>query len=471
MTFFKDIMNKKPCLQLELDEHSADAGVITRLEAFLESLKNCKGLVIESRKSKTGSRKSKIGNRKLYIPYMGDCSYGVAACFRAYGQPAEVMPLADEATLLQGRQFTTGKECLPCAITTGDMLKVIRTEGIDPDKTAFFMPGSSGPCRFGMYSHLHRLILRYAGVEGASVVAPNQDDNFYEEFTENIDGASTSRFLKDAWIATVGLDLLGKLILRLRPFAADAGLAQRVYERSLKRWTQAVENRHSFSRMRQLMESIADDFAAVELDRKVRKPRIGIVGEIYVRNHPFANANVIARLEELGAACALASLAEWIYYTNFTRGRMARRRWRVRNFFTNIIQNRLQHRLEQTLAKPLEERFGKLAEEPIGHVLELAAPYMHASFEGEAILSIGKMVEYHHQGFGGVVNVMPFSCMPSTVVSTQTRRVSADCGDMPILNLSFDGQEDSTLTTRLEAFVEQVRQRRTSGIEIPVLTV
>jgi len=322
-----------------------------------------------------------------------------------------------------------------------------------------------------MYSHLHRLILRYAGVEGASVVAPNQDDNFYEEFTENIDGASTSRFLKDAWIATVGLDLLGKLILRLRPFAADAGLAQRVYERSLKRWTQAVENRHSFSRMRQLMESIADDFAAVELDRKVRKPRIGIVGEIYVRNHPFANANVIARLEELGAACALASLAEWIYYTNFTRGRMARRRWRVRNFFTNIIQNRLQHRLEQTLAKPLEERFGKLAEEPIGHVLELAAPYMHASFEGEAILSIGKMVEYHHQGFGGVVNVMPFSCMPSTVVSTQARRVSADCGDMPILSLSSDGQEDSTLTTRLEAFVEQVRQRRTSGIEIPVLTV
>ncbi|MEE9370994.1 MAG: hypothetical protein V3W45_05930, partial [Sedimentisphaerales bacterium] len=73
---------------------------------------------------------------------------------------------------------------------------------------------------------------------------------------------------------------------------------------------------------------------------------------------------------------------------------------------------------------------------------------------------------YHHQGFGGVVNVMPFSCMPSTVVSTQTMRVSAECGDMPILNLSFDGQEDSTLTTRLEAFVEQVRQRQGASVSV-----
>jgi predicted nucleotide-binding protein (sugar kinase/HSP70/actin superfamily) len=85
---------------------------------------------------------------------------------------------------------------------------------------------------------------------------------------------------------------------------------------------------------------------------------------------------------------------------------------------------------------------------------------MHRSFEGEAILTVGKAIEYYHDGFDGVVNVMPFTCMPSTVVSSLSLRVSADCGDMPILNLSFDGQEDPTLTTRLEAFVEQVRQRQ-----------
>jgi len=92
--------------------------------------------------------------------------------------------------------------------------------------------------------------------------------------------------------------------------------------------------------------------------------------------------------------------------------------------------------------------------------LDAAAPYIDRSFEGEAVLSVGKIVEYHHRGVGGVINVMPFGCMPSTIVSTQSARLSRECGNMPILNLSFDGQEDPTLTTRLEAFVEQVRQRQ-----------
>jgi len=477
LTFFKDIMAQKPCLLLELDEHSADAGVITRLEAFLESLKHYRCL--PEKKSHIVKRpkvtESISRKRRLYIPYMGDCSYGVAACFRAYGQPAEVMPLADEETLLQGRAFTSGKECLPCAITSGDMLKVIRDEKFDPRKTAFFMPAASGPCRFGMYSCLHRLILRYAGAEDVPVIAPNQDSGFYREFTKDFKASVAGKFMKDVWVAVVGIDLLRKAVLHLRPLAVAPKGIQQVYEQSVKRWTQAVENRFSFSRMRRLMESIAEDFAVIKLDGEVQKPMIGIVGEIYVRSHPFANSNVIARLEELGAVCDLASLAEWVYYTNFTRSREARRRGQFRNWSINVFQDYLQHRIEKTLAVPLEKMLWhglparentakmavpQLAEGPVEHVIELARPYLHHSFEGEAILSIGKTVEYHHQGFGGVVNVMPFSCMPSTVVSSQTMRVSADCADMPILNLSFDGQDDSTLTTRLEAFVEQVRQRQ-----------
>ncbi|MHC4622398.1 MAG: acyl-CoA dehydratase activase [Planctomycetota bacterium] len=467
MTFFKDIMGHKPCLQLEIDEHSADAGVITRLEAFLESLKNYR---VEA-EPKEAAVKQPLGlnavsrERTLYIPYMGDCSYGVAACLKAHGQPAEVMPLADEVALLQGRAFTSGKECLPCAITSGDMLKVVEAEGFDPARAAFFMPAASGPCRFGMYNCLHRLILRYAGVGSVPVIAPNQDSSFYDELSKSL-GTPAARmlsgrgFMKEVWAAMVGIDLLRKLILRIRPFAADPRHAQDVYDRLLGQWLEAIEQRRRLPELRELMGTIADYFGALGLDAERRKPRIGIVGEIYVRSHPFANLDVIARLEELGAVCDLASLAEWVYYTNFTRSQAAKRRGQVRNLFTNRVQDYFQHKIERILAEPLEERFGRLAEEPVEHVLELARPYLDDSFQGEAILSIGKIVEYHNEGFGGVVNVMPFTCMPSTIVSTQTQRISADCGDMPILSLSFDGQEDPTLTTRLEAFVEQVRQRQ-----------
>ena len=121
MPFFKDIMGNKPCLQLEIDEHSADAGVVTRIEAFLESLKNYKQKTVSAETAETertnANTRDTLRKRTLYIPYMGDASFGMAACLRAYGQPAEVMPIADEAALMRGRAYTTGKECLPCAIT------------------------------------------------------------------------------------------------------------------------------------------------------------------------------------------------------------------------------------------------------------------------------------------------------------------------------------------------------------------
>jgi len=470
MTFFKDIMGKKPCLQLEIDEHSADAGVITRLEAFLESLKNYRAPEQPAPAAKGLAACRLSRERTLYIPYMGDAAYALAACFRAYGQPAEVIPLADEVTLLEGRAFTTGKECLPCTITTGDMLKLLKSDGVDPKRAAFFMPAASGPCRFGMYNCLHKLVLSYAGIEGVPVIAPNQDSSFYKEFMGSVDGSSVTGFLKSIWVAMVGADLLHKLILRIRPFAADAHHAQQVYEKLLKQWTEAVESRRSLGEMRELMGTIADYFEAVQLDTTVRKPKIGIVGEIFVRSHPFANMNIIARLEELGAVCDLASLAEWIYYTNFTRKKMAWRQRRLGDLLTNIMMNRLQHKIEGTLAEPLEARFGRLAEVPIEHVIERAGPYLHHSFEGEAILTVGKTVEYYHDGFGGVINAMPFTCMPSTVVSSISRRISADCGDMPILNLSFDGQEDPALTTRLEAFVEQVASRQQGTVTAAQVT-
>jgi predicted CoA-substrate-specific enzyme activase len=465
MPFFKDIMGEKPCLQLEIDEHSADAGVITRIEAFLESLKNYKfrPKTQDARPKTQDARQKK--KRTLYVPYMSDASYGLAACLRAYGQSAEVMPMADEQALMKGRAYTTGKECLPCAITSGEMLKVLGQEGVKPENVAFFMPSASGPCRFGLYHCMHDLVLKYAGLDEAIVIAPNQDSNFYSELVSSFSSSSLTSFMKGIWTAVVGIDILQKLILRIRPFAEEPKEAQQVYEKCLKRWVEQVEKRSRSSDMVRMFEQFAEEFAKVRMNHNVRKPRIGIVGEIYVRNHRFANLDIISRLEELGAACDLASLAEWIYYTNFTRSKMARRRREIKNFLNNEILNFFQHRIERTLAAPLEKKFGRLAEVHVEHVIELAKPYLDEAFEGEAILSIGKMVEYHKDGFGGVVNVMPFTCMPSTIVSTQTRRLSSDCGEMPILNLSFDGQDDVTLTTRLEAFVEQVSSRQRVGVE------
>ena len=136
---------------------------------------------------------------------------------------------------------------------------------------------------------------------------------------------------------------------------------------------------------------------------------------------------------------------------------MSRRRHNPRTYLQNLIKDCFQHKIERQLAQPFEKYFGCLAEGDIRDVIKLAEPYIHHSFEGEAILSIGKMIQMHHHGAAGVVSVGPFTCMPSNIVSAVAREVSIDCNAMPVINISYNGQQDPTLQTRLEAFIHQVK--------------
>ncbi|MFQ5900656.1 MAG: acyl-CoA dehydratase activase, partial [Thermodesulfobacteriota bacterium] len=146
--FFKDLSGGKPFLQIEIDEHSADAGVITRCEAFLDSLKNskAKGDKLPERKRRDVQNQLK---KRLYLPYMSDGVYGLKAGFEACGVEADVIPEPDKESLRWGRKYTCGRECYPCILTTGDMVKLLKSPDFDPKCSAFFMPSADGPCRFG----------------------------------------------------------------------------------------------------------------------------------------------------------------------------------------------------------------------------------------------------------------------------------------------------------------------------------
>jgi len=205
------------------------------------------------------------------------------------------------------------------------------------------------------------------------------------------------------------------------------------------------------------MDACAREFATVKIDCSQPRPVVTVVGEIYVRSHYFANGNIVRQLEDLGAEVHLACFLEWLYYTNHTRKLMAQRWHDHKLFLQNLLKNRIQHKVEKNFARPLERHFGPLVDPCVTKTLEAAEDYIHESFEGEAILSIGKIVEMAHHGSAGAVNVMPFTCMPSTIVSAITRQISIDTQGMPIINISYDGQQDPTLQTRLEAFMHQVK--------------
>ena len=451
--YFKRVMAPKPSLILEVDEHSADAGVVTRLEAFLESLGNARTADLPRR---LPLYPRVAGNGRpftLYMPWMGDQAHAMAAAFTAHGQPTEVIPMGDAQSLELGRRHCSGKECLPCIITTGDMIKVTERPGFDPSRAAFFMPGGSGPCRFGQYCISQGLVLSDLGMGAARMFAPSHDENFYDEW-KHFDGDP----IRLAWAGMCAVNAMIKASCEVRPYETNPGQTDGVYQRWLHRVCDVIRTRPRDRRIVDELRLAADAFRAIPVDRSRLRPRIGIVGEIYVRQHSFANNDLVRQLESLGAQADLASFQEYIYYTNWSRQGQAWRNGSLRHCLVNAIKNRVQHGIQRRLSAPFADLIDEIDEAPTSRLLKLAAPYLDPSFEaGDAILSVGKMIEFHHRGRHGVVNVMPFTCMPSTIVGGVMKSVAKALGQMPTLSISYDGQQDATLHTRLEAFVHQAR--------------
>lgn len=446
--FFKKTIKGKPFLQLEIDEHSADAGIITRLEAFLDSIKNAKiEKKIEIIKPVLFTRDR--NNRKLYIPYMCDHSIALSGAFKACGVNAEVMEESDENTVILGRKFTSGKECYPCILTTGDMIKTTQRDDFDPEKSAFFMPSGSGPCRFGQYNRFHRLVLDELGFNNVPIYAPNQDDRFYKEL--HIVGGKFSRL---GWRAIVAADMVIKLLHETRPFEVNRGETDKIYKKAIELIKNSVEK--GGEDLENVLQGILKEFLNIKKTGE-KKPIVGIVGEIYIRSNRFSNNDLVRKIEEFGGVVWLAPIAEWISYVNYMSKLKSMRNKRLSNLF-NIVLTEYYQKKEEHKIEGIFEHYIKYGKEPkIKDIIRKAKPYIHVSFEGEAILTVGKSIDFIEKGVSGIVNAMPFTCMPGTI-SSAIMKLIQNKYNVPVINIAYDGQGLTNVLTRLEAFMHQVKE-------------
>lgn len=446
--YFRRAMTGKPYLQLELDEHSADAGLITRCEAFLDSLRlyKYKPPITEFDIAHDEFRPFE---KTIYIPNMCDQAYALRAAFERYGLTAEVLDEPDDLTLAYGQKFTSGKECFPCVITTGDMIKKIRSDGFDTRRSVFFMPGADGPCRFGQYSQLHRLILDELGYRDVPIFSPNSRDG-YTQF--GLDGTG---FRSTAWRALVFVDVLMKMLHQTRPYERTAGQADQVYREYLDRMDKAV---CADIPLEDVAEAAGRAFASIERISE-QKPLVGVVGEIYLRSNRFSNNRLIQKLEMLGLEVWLATFTEWPLYTSTTYRRDAIQEWNLKALAHSSLQLIVQRWQEHRLMRAASRDFPLRREHSVSTVMDLASKYLSKDIKGEAILSVGKAIEMVNAGASGIVNAMPFNCMPGTIVSSLSRKLSDDLGGIPWLNISYEGLRDSGEETRLEAFADQVMNR------------
>jgi predicted CoA-substrate-specific enzyme activase len=468
LTYFQEAMRGKPFLELEIDDHSADAGLVTRCEAFFDSLEMRRErkasvpggtgpVVLEERRPPSRQEHRPGGNgagpRTAYLPAMCDHAHTLAAAMRYHGIPAEVLPPPDEETLAIGRSLCLGRECLPCFTSLGDIVRRARQPGFDPPAATYFMPTTGGPCRFGQYHFLQRQILDRLGLQEMEILSPTAE-NSYQGF-----GERPVQLRRLAWQGIVGVDLLEKLLHEHRPYEQVAGSTDELYRELLGKLVRAIEAGGG-RRAVAVMEEAGRRFARLPVGGRDGRPVIGLVGEIYIRANPFTNQEIVRRVERLGGEVWVASMMEWFYFVNHSVRLLTQATRRYADLVKVVLVDQVQRWDEQRMLRPVAARLRNAHEPPIACLAGFARPYYDPLLGTEAVLSVGKAVEFSRQGLAGILNVLPFTCMPGTIVSGLSQRIRADHRQIPWLDVIYDAQGETNLHTRLEAFLYQARQFR-----------
>jgi len=455
--FIREEMRGKPYLQLEVDEHSADAGMITRLEAFLDSLPSGP---VRSGGAGNGEqfvywtghmRRHMDRERTLYIPYVCDHVHVLAASSRHFDVDAQVLPYQDERTLELGRRYTSSKECFPLICTTGDFLKKILEPGFVPERSSFFMPDHNGPCRFGHYNRLQRIIFDRLGYTDVQIISPGNDNSY-----EDLSRGHGNKFRILVWKGFVVVDMLRKMLQERRPYEKNAGECERTYDHALKRTIECVQ-----AGARDIGDVLVEGLEAFKRIPVVpgpRRPVISITGEVFMRDNPHANGDVARKVEDLGGEIIVTPVREWVIYSTY-------RYWRDSVWARDLlgmlkakIQELYQNRVERSLVRLVEGEVDLHRDIHLKDALDLCMPYVDKHYDGQPALVLGGSQGQVATGISGVVNIMPFTCMPETFTTAVTPLFRKRNDNVPWVNISYDGQGDMSIDTKLQAFMYQAHE-------------
>jgi predicted nucleotide-binding protein (sugar kinase/HSP70/actin superfamily) len=453
--FLADAMSGKPFTVIETDGHSGDAGTRTRIEAFLHCAREHRAA--ERRAGTVGPvhETSRLDGRRmdlrtlrqrrerLLVPWISSSNAVVAAGLRGEGIDAEALPYPGGEALELGRQHTSGKECLPLALSLGAVLERIERDGgrAAPGRFAILMPTTRGPCRFGCYQSVFKLVLERLGLDDRVAVWSPRDSDYFREC-----GPATAAITL-AGVTT--MDLLEAVTRSYAPGTKARRAAEAIRQRSqdllLQRVEREVSRQSPTSRIfkevfggglfgcREVLRGAVEELAAYGLPPA--RPRVLVTGEIYVRLDPFANGFLVDALEHRGLEVLLAPLSEWFEYSaTASLHRGDRSGWRAR--LSHKVQLRILERCHEVVRRSL----GLTLRTPVAEQLRAAAPFVRPHLYGEAVLTVGGPVREWGDGeIHGTVNVGPMECMPSRIAASQLTHFGEREG-LPVLNLSMSGE-------------------------------
>jgi len=357
---------------------------------------------------------------KVTFPHMGNAWIVIQTLFESLNVEVVVPPINSKRTLQLGTRLSPESACLPLKLNLGNYIEAVN-EGAD----TIVITGGIGPCRFGYYGEVERQILQDAGYAYDVVILEPPDGSLLglAGRIRYLAGSKNSwvkilQALRFAYLKSVALDRVEDLIHAARPRLPDPRETEKLYEDAKTRIAQTMTDIGVKDTVRWVQESIRERQEGLNPSERFYKPlRIGIIGEIYTILDPYTSVGIEEELGRLGV-----EVDRSIYLSG----------WVGNHVFQGLAPG-----------------YRSIKSYP-GH----AKPYLPHFVGGHGQETVGAAVKFAREGFNGIIQIFPLSCMPEIVAASVLPKVQ-EAYKVPIMTLIVDEHTGHAgMQTRLEAFVD-----------------
>lgn len=354
-------------------------------------------------------------NYTILCPQMSPIHFSILqAGFNASGYNLEVLPNDNKEAVDVGLKYVNNDACYPSLMVVGQIMQALLSGKYDLNRVAIIMSQTGGGCRASNYIGFIRRALKKADMGHIPVISINLSG-----LESNPGFKITPGLARRLAYGCIFGDILMKCLYRMRPYEIKKGSANRLHRKWEKICIDYVSGKHlSHTRFKQICRTIIHDFDRLPIHEDMKKPKVGIVGEILVKFLPAANNYLAELLEKEGAEAVVPDLIDFMCYCfydqNFKHEYLGFKK-------TSAITGNAGIAAINWLRSAANEEFKKSRHfEPsadIADLAKMAEPIVSMGNQtGEGWFLTGEMMELIHGGTKNIVCTQPFACLPNHIV-------------------------------------------------------
>ncbi len=349
----------------------------------------------------------------ILIPQMAPIHFQFfEAALNSEGYNVKLLPPVNTHAVDEGLRYINNDACYPTIVALGQIIAALKSGDFDLDRTAIFMSQTGGGCRASNYVALLRKALKDLKMSQIPVVSVNMVG-----LEENSGFKITPKLALKMVLGILYGDVLMQVLYKTRPYEKVAGSADALYEK----WSSIADENIKDFKLKQFkknIKGIIEDFDKLDIYEDIKKPKVGVVGEILVKYHPTANNDIVGVIEKEGGEAVVLDLLDFFLYGMYSKEfNYKQLSGTYKTMMVNKWLIKLLDKFRKPIVKTLEE--SKRFKPPV-HISVTAKKAQEiislGNQCGEGWLLTGEMVELIDSGVENIVCLQPFACLPNHVV-------------------------------------------------------